>query len=89
MKKSQKMENLRYVIVSYLYIEIWFIFRCLRYHNNLSAKKCKAKFTQWKVNIFGIKVGILMKNRKKNGKSKIHNSFFLIHCNIIIKKLKA
>ena len=33
--------------------------------------------------IFGVKAGILIKKLLKNGKSKIHNSFLLIHCNLI------
>ena len=82
------MENLRYVIVSSLYIAILLSFRSLRYYR--STKNCYPKSTPWKIVIFGVKVAILMKNRKKNGKSQIRNSFFLIHCSfIIILKLKV
>ena len=62
MKKSQKMENLRYVIVSSLYIALLLSVRSLRYY--LSTKNCLPKSTLWKIVIFGVKVGrsILMKN---------------------------
>ena len=57
------MENLIYIIVSYLYIAILLVFKSLRYY--LSTKSCLPKSTLWKVVIFGVKYGSLMKNRKK------------------------
>ena len=60
-EKSLKMENLRYVIVSSLYIAVLISFRSLG--NYLSTKNCLQKSTLWKMVIFGVKVGILMKNR--------------------------
>ena len=42
------------------------------------------KSTLWKMVILGVKVGILMKNRKKMEKSQIRNSFLLIHCNLLL-----
>ena len=77
------MENLRYILVSYLYIAILLLFKSLRYY--LSTKSCLPKLTPWKVVIFGAKIDILiLKKSLKNGKSHIHNSFLLIHCNFII-----
>ena len=55
------MENLRYVIVSSLYIAILLSFRSLSYY--LSTENCLPKSTPWKNGYFGVKVGILMKNR--------------------------
>ena len=60
MKNRPKLENLRYTIVSYLYIAILLLFRGIRYY--ISTKNCLPKSTPWKVVIFGVKVGILMKN---------------------------
>ena len=62
-KIAKKMENLRYVLISSLYIAVLLSFRSLRYY--LSTKNCSQKSTLWKMVIFGVKVGILMKNHKK------------------------
>ena len=79
------MENLRYIIVSYLYIAILLLFRGLRY--NLSAKNVNQNLPRGKWLFWG-KRWYFNEKLQKNGKSKIHtyicNSFLLIHCNIII-----
>ena len=49
-KSLKKMENLRYIVISSLYIAILLLLRILRY--NLSTKKCLTKSTLWKVFFF-------------------------------------
>ena len=57
------MENLGNVIISSLYIAVLLSCRSLKYY--LSTKNCLQKSTLWKIVIFGVKVGILTKNRLK------------------------
>ena len=81
-EKSLKMQNRRNIIVSSLYIAILLLFRSLRYY--LSTKNVNENLPRKQSGYFWGESWYFNEKTLKTGKSQIHCSFFLIHCNVII-----